>query len=90
MRLTRYITELIRVDSGHSSKAFFLVMVTIVGSVLLLCAAFVLAWEVVSTGTIHTDLVGLSAFVGSVASLFATAGITKVCSERKKKKCEYE
>lgn len=90
MRLTKYITELIRVDSGHSSKAFFLVAVTLIGCVLLLCVAFVLIWEVMNSNTIHTDLMGLSAFVGSVASLFATAGITKVCSERKEKKCEYE
>lgn len=77
-------------NSGHSSKAFFLVAVTLIGCVLLLCVAFVLIWEVMNSNTIHTDLMGLSAFVGSVASLFATAGITKVCSERKEKKCEYE
>ena len=67
MRLTRYITELIRVNSGHSSKAFFLVAVTLIGCVLLLCVAFVLIWEVMNSNTIHTDLMGLSAFVGSVA-----------------------
>ena len=31
MRFTKYITELIRVNSGHSSKAFFLVSVTAIG-----------------------------------------------------------
>ena len=77
-------------NSGHSSKAFFLVAVTLIGCVLLLCVAFVLIWEVMNSNTIHTDLMGLSAFVGSVASLFVTAGITKVCSEQKEKKCQYE
>lgn len=86
MKLTKYITELVRVNSGHSSKAFFLVSVTLIGCLLLLCAAFVLVWEVVANGTIHTDLMGLSAFVGSVASLFVTAGVTKVYSERNEAK----
>jgi hypothetical protein len=43
-------------------------------------------WEVVANGTIHTDLMGLSAFVGSVASLFVTAGVTKVYSEKNESK----
>ena len=88
MRLTRYITELIRVNSGHSSKAFFLVAVTMIGCVLLLCVAFVLIWEVMNSNTIHTDLMGLSAFVGSVTSLFVTAGITKVYGEKRENKTE--
>ena len=86
MRLTKYITELIRVDSGHSSKAFSLVAVTLIGCLLLLCVAFVLVWEVMQSNTIHTDLMGLSAFVGSVASLFVTAGITKVYGEKRRTK----
>ena len=83
MSITEYIKELVRVDSGHSSKAFFLVAVTIIGCILLLCVAFVLVFEVISNGTIQTDLMGLSTFVGSVASLFVTAGVTKVYSEKK-------
>lgn len=86
MRLTKYIIELIRVNSGHSSKAFFLVSVTSIGCLLLLCVAFILVWEIISSGTIHTDLMGLSAFVGSVASLFVTAGVTKVYGERNENK----
>lgn len=86
MRLTKYIIELIRVNSGHSSKAFFLVSVTAIGCLLLLCVAFILVWEIIASGTIHTDLMGLSAFVGSVASLFVTAGVTKVYSERNENK----
>ena len=86
MRLTKYIIELIRVNSGHSSKAFFLVSVTVIGCLLLLCVAFILVWEIIVSGTIHTDLMGLSAFVGSVASLFVTAGVTKVYGERNENK----
>lgn len=83
MKLTEYFVELIKANSGHSSKAFFLVAVTLIGCALLLCVAFVLLWEVTSNGTIQTDLMGLSTFVGSVASLFVTAGITKVYGDKK-------
>ncbi|MDD7440073.1 hypothetical protein [Prevotellamassilia timonensis] len=41
-----------------------------------------------NSNTIHTDLMGLSAFVGSVASLFVTAGITKVYGEKRENKTE--
>ena len=84
MRVTEYFKELIRINSGHSSKAFFLVAVTLIGCALLLCVAFVLVWEVINNGTIQTDLMGLSTFVGSVASLFVTAGITKVYGDKEK------
>jgi len=32
--------------------------------------------------TIQTDLNGMAAYIGSVAGLFATAGITKAWSEK--------
>lgn len=80
--MIRYIKLLIQVNSGHSSKAFFLVAVTAIGFLLLLIVGFVLVWEVVKFGTIKTDLMGLSAFVGSIASLFVTAGVTKTIGER--------
>jgi hypothetical protein len=40
---------------------------------------------VIKTGTIHTDLHGLAAFVGAIAGLFATAGATKAFGERNEK-----
>lgn len=80
--MLKYFKLLIQVNSGHSSKAFFLVSVTLVGILMLLVVCFILVWEVLTTGTIKTDLMGLSAFVGSVASLFVTAGITKTIGER--------
>lgn len=81
-KMIKYLKLLIQVNSGHSSKAFFLVSVTMIGFVLLLIVGFVLVWEVVTYGTIKTDLMGLSAFVGSIASLFVTAGVTKAIGER--------
>jgi hypothetical protein len=85
MKITKLIGELLRTNSGISSKAFFLVAVTLIGCLLLLVCGFVLAFEVIKTGTIHTDLHGLAAFVGAIAGLFATAGATKAFGERNEK-----
>lgn len=77
---------LITNNSGLSSKSFFLVSVTVIGMILLMVPAFVLIMEVVFTHTIATDLAGMAAYIGAVAGLFATAGITKAWSERFEKK----
>lgn len=82
MRASQYLTKLIQTNSGASSKAFFLVSVTIIGCLLLLVVGFVLLYEVLTTNTIHTDLMGLAAVIGAIGSLFATAGITKAFGER--------
>lgn len=44
--------------------------------------AMVLTIEVVYNHTIQTDLQGMAAYIGAVAGLFATAGITKAWSEK--------
>lgn len=82
MKLTTYLMKLIQTNSGASSKAFFLVSVTIIGCLLLLTIGFVLLYEVLTTNTIHTDLMGIAAVIGAIGSLFATAGITKAFGER--------
>lgn len=79
---------LITNNSGLSSKSFFLVAVTIIGIILLLVPAFTLVVEVVFTHTIATDLTGMAAYIGAVAALFGTAGITKAWSERWESKNE--
>lgn len=81
-----YLQQLIKSDSGVSSKSFFLVAVTLIGCFLLIVVGFVLIFEVCKQGTITTDLTGLAAFIGAVASLFATAGVTKAWSEANEKK----
>ena len=82
MRLPAYLTQLVQTNSGASSQAFFLVSVTIIGCALLLVLGFVLLYEVITTNTIHTDLMGIAAVIGAIGSLFATAGITKAFGER--------
>lgn len=86
MKIFNYLSQLIKVNSGHSSKAFFLVSVSVTGCFLLFVVAFVLIWEVVTTNTIKTDLMGLSAFIGSITTLFTAAGGIKAYSEKNEKR----
>lgn len=83
-----FMRKLITNNSGVSSKSFFLVAVTLIGCLLLLIVGFILVWEVIKTGTIHTDLNGLSLLVGSITTLFGAAGLTKCLGERNEKKGE--
>lgn len=81
-----YFNKLINNNTGVSSKNFFLVAVTIIGLILLLVPAIILLVEVFTNHTIATNLTGLAAYIGAVASLFATAGLTKAWSEKYEKK----
>lgn len=74
--------NLIRNNTGVSSKNFFLVSVTIIGLILLLVPAIVLMVEVFSNHTITTNLGGMAAYIAAVAGVFASAGITKAWSEK--------
>lgn len=74
--------QLVRNNTGVSSKNFFLVSVTIVGIILLLVPAIVLLVEVFNNHTINTNLEGMAAYIAAVAGVFASAGITKAWSEK--------
>lgn len=77
-----YFNKLVSNNTGVSSKNFFLVVITIIGCLLLLVPVFALTIEAFFMHTIATDLSAMAAYIGSVASLFATAGITKAWSEK--------
>lgn len=77
-----YIEKLIKNNTGVSSKNFFLVVVTIIGCILLIIPAIILAIEVFYNHTIVTNLDGMAAYIASVAAIFTSAGITKAWSER--------
>lgn len=81
-----YFNKLINNNTGVSSKNFFLVAVTIIGLILLLVPAVILLVEVFTNHTIATNLNGLAAYIGAVASLFATAGLTKAWAEKYERK----
>lgn len=76
-----FFNKLINSNTGVSSKSFFLVSVTIVGIILLLVPAIILIVEVCCNHTIQTDLNGLATYIGAVAGVFASAGVTKVIGE---------
>ena len=82
MKFINWVEKLIKNNSGVSSKNFFLVVVTFIGCILLIVPAIILITEVIFTHTIATDLNGMAAYIGAVASLFATAGLTKAWSEK--------
>lgn len=77
-----WFTRLIENNTGVSSKNFFLVTVTIIGCLLLLVPVVILITEVYYNHTITTDLNGLSAYIGAVAAVFTSVGITKAWSEK--------
>lgn len=81
-----YLNKLISNNTGVSSKNFFLVVITFIGCLLLLVPVFALTIEAIFMHTIATDLSAMAAYIGSVASLFATAGITKAWSEKYEKR----
>jgi len=86
MMIGKFISDIIRNNTGVSSKNFFLVAVTLIGFVLLIIPAIVLVVEIAFNHTIQSDLNGMAAYIGSVAGLFATAGITKAWSEKYEKR----
>ena len=77
-----WFTKLISNNTGLSAKNFFLVVVTFIGCLLLIVPVFALGIEALFNHTITTDLTGMAAYIGAVASLFATAGLTKAWSEK--------
>jgi hypothetical protein len=77
-----FLKKLVQNNTGVSSKNFFLVAVTFIGLFLLLIPAIVLLVEIFYNHTIQTNLQGMAAYIGSVAGVFATAGITKAWSEK--------
>lgn len=69
--------SLVRTNTGVSSLNFYLIGTTFIGMALLCLVIFAIAWEVVHNNIVSSDISGWAAFVGAVASLFASAGIAK-------------
>lgn len=49
---------------------------------IIISTSIVLITEVFTTHTITTNLDGMAAYIGAVAGVFASAGITKAWSEK--------
>lgn len=77
-----FFTKLITNGSGYSSKSFFLVVVTIVGTLLLAMPIFILGIEAWYNHTIATNLSDMAAYIAAVAGVFTSVGLTKVWGEK--------
>ena len=77
-----FFSKLVQQNSGYSSKSFFLVLVTLIGTLLLAVPIFTLCIEAWYNHTITTDLNGVAAYIAAVAAVFTSVGLTKVWSEK--------
>ena len=77
-----FMIKLIKNNSGYSSKNFFLISITIIGLCLLIVPIFALCIEAWYNHTITTNLSDMAAYIGAVACIFASGGITKAWSEK--------
>jgi hypothetical protein len=75
-------SKLVQQNSGYSSKSFFLVVVTFIGTLLLAVPIFSLTIEAWYNHTITTDLTAMAAYITAVAAVFTSVGLTKVWSEK--------
>jgi hypothetical protein len=73
--------NLIKSNSGVSSKNFFLVSVTIIGVFMLSIIAAGLIVDIAFHHTITISMSDASYFIGAIGTLFASAGITKAWSD---------
>lgn len=76
-----FMGKLLTNNSGVSAKSFFLIAVTVVGTVMLAVIAFCMIWEVTRTNQVNADLSGYANIIAAVSALFGAAGLTKVVGE---------
>ena len=76
-----FFMKLISSNTGVSSKNFFLVCTTIIGMILLGVLIAGMIVDIIFQHTITISMAEAAGFIGAVASLFASAGLTKAGSE---------
>lgn len=75
-------SNLINNNTGVSSKNFFLIIVTIIGTILLCVVIAAIITDLINNGTVTMSWSDMGLFVGSVSSMFCAVGITKAWSEK--------
>lgn len=75
-------TNLINNNTGVSSKNFFLIAITLIGAVLLIMLIISIIVDLIHNGKVTMSWADMGVFVGSVSTMFCTAGITKAWSEK--------
>ncbi len=84
-----FFMRLIKSNTGVSSKNFFLVCTTIIGTLLLLVLISGMIVDIVFQHTITISMGEAAGFIGAVAGLFGAAGLTKASSEWSENKFLY-
>ena len=69
-----FFSKLVQQNSGYSSKSFFLVVVTFIGTLLLAVPIFSLTIEAWYNHTITTDLTAMAAYITAEAAVFIDNG----------------
>ena len=82
MSFLNYVKQLIKSNTGESSKGFLLVSVTLASLSLLGICGLSLLIDVIVNGHIVTDLLGMSAFIASISTLLGAVGLTKVYGDK--------
>lgn len=82
MTFFSYVKQLIKSNTGESSKGFLLVTVTLASLSLLAICGVSLIIDVIVNGHIVTDLLGMAAFVTSISTLLGAVGLTKVYGDK--------
>lgn len=82
MTFFTYIKQLIKSNTGESSKGFLVVTVTLASVALLAICGISLIVDVIINGHIVTDLLGMAAFITSISTLLGAVGLTKVYGDK--------
>ena len=82
MTFLKFVSSLIRNDTGNSSKSYSLVLAASVGALIGITIAICLFIDVYRNGSIQTDLDSLGIFLLCVGGYMAGGGLNKMVSER--------
>lgn len=82
MTFLKFVSSLIRNDTGNSSKSYSLVLAASVGALIGITIAICLFIDVYKNGSIQTDLDSLGIFLLCVGGYMAGGGLNKMVSER--------
>lgn len=82
MNATEFLMQLVKNNTGVSSKSFALVIGIIVGSLAIISFLVILFVDLFSDYQINTDLFGLAGIISAIATLISLLYWGKVRSER--------
>lgn len=85
-----FFRSLITTGTGDSTKSFSLLISTLIGAFLGIVIGFVMIWDVLSDGTITTNVTELGTFMLCIGGYIAGGGINKAIFDRVERKQKLE